>query len=194
MIFIFHVTIGRKKKYTDWNNICINIYTQLNPDADFDKASAHIKNVLAYHASGDLAKRKPALFLQPMSRWHLYSKFENGVNVTSDQLQFIWFYAIIGAFVLLLACINFMNLSTARSEKRAKEVGIRKAIGSVRSQLISQFFSESLIVAGFAFILAIALVQLSLPWFNQVAGKKINILWANPLFWMAGIVFTFLQD
>jgi putative ABC transport system permease protein len=179
-----------QKKYTDWNNICINIYTQLNPDVDFDKASDHIKNVLAYHASGDLAKRKPALFLQPMSRWHLYSKFENGVNVTSDQLQFIWFYAIIGAFVLLLACINFMNLSTARSEKRAKEVGIRKAIGSVRSQLISQFFSESLIVAGFAFILAIALVQFSLPWFNNVAGKKINILWTNPLFWTAGIVFS----
>jgi putative ABC transport system permease protein len=180
-----------RKKYTNWNNICINIYTQLTPDADFNKASAHIKNVLAYHASGDLAKRKPALFLQPMSKWHLYSKFENGVNVTSDRLHFIWFYAIIGAFILLLACINFMNLSTARSEKRAKEVGIRKAIGSVRSQLINQFFSESLIVAGFAFILAIGLVQLSLPWFNDVAGKKINIPWADPLFWTAGIAFTF---
>jgi ABC-type antimicrobial peptide transport system permease subunit len=178
-----------QKKYTDWNSISINIYTQLNPDVDFEKASAHIKNVLAYHASGNLAKRKPALFLQPMSRWHLYSKFENGVNVTSNQLQFIWFYGIIGAFVLLLACINFMNLSTARSEKRAREVGIRKAIGSVRSQLIKQFLSESLIVAGFAFILAIVLVQFNLSWFNHVAGKKINILWTNPLFWMAGITF-----
>ena len=180
-----------QKKYTNWNDICINIYTQLNPDADFGKASAHIKNALAAHASGDLAKRKPALFLQPMSRWHLYSKFENGVNVTSDQLQFIRLYAIIGIFVLLLACINFMNLSTARSEKRAKEVGIRKAMGSVRSQLINQFFSESLIVAGFSFILAILFVQLSLPWFNHVAGKNIYILWTSPLFWTAGIVFIF---
>jgi len=179
-----------QKKSTDWNNICINIYTQLNPNTDFDKASDHIKNVLANHASGDLLKRKPLLFLQPMSRWHLYSKFENGVNVTSDQLQFIWFYGIIGTFVLLLACINFMNLSTARSEKRAKEVGIRKAIGSGRSQLINQFFSESLIVAGVAFILAIALVQFSLPWFNDVAGKRITIPWAHPLFWIAGTLFT----
>jgi len=179
-----------QKKYTDWNNLSIHIYTQLNPDADFDKSSAHIKNVLANHAGADLAKRRPALFLQPMSRWHLYSKFENGVNVTSAQLQFIWFYGIIGVFVLLLACINFMNLSTARSEKRSKEVGIRKVMGSVRNQLISQFFSESLIVAGFAFILAVVLVQFSLPWFNDVAGKKISIPWISPMFWVAGIVFT----
>jgi ABC-type antimicrobial peptide transport system permease subunit len=125
-----------------------------------------------------------------MRKWHLYSKFENGVNVTSDQLQIIWFYGIIGAFVLLLACINFMNLSTARSEKRAREVGIRKAMGSIRTQLISQFFSESLIVAGFAFMLAIVLVQFSLPWFNNVSGKTINILWFTPLFWLIGIAFT----
>jgi len=179
-----------QKKYTDWNNIAINIYAQLKPGVDFDKASAQIKNVLAARAVGNLAKRKPALFLQPMSRWHLYSKFENGVNVTSDQLQFVWFYGIIGAFVLLLACINFMNLSTARSEKRAKEVGIRKAIGSVRSQLIKQFYSESLLVAVFSFLLAIVLVQFSLPWFNVIAGKNIGILWDQPLFWVAGMAFT----
>jgi len=83
-----------------------------------------------------------------------------------------------------------MNLSTARSEKRAKEVGIRKAIGSVRKQLISQFFSESLLVAVLAFVLSVALVQLTLPWFNSVADKKISILWSYPLFWLAGIVFT----
>jgi len=179
-----------RNKQNDWNNLSIRVYAQLNPNADFDKVSASIKNVLLHRASGDQAKRKPALFLQPMSRWHLYSRFQNGVNVTSDQLQFIWFYGIIGVFVLLLACINFMNLSTARSEKRAKEVGIRKAIGSVRSQLISQFFSESIMVACFACVLAIALIQFSLPWFNNVAGKKISILWTNPFFWMAGIVFS----
>jgi ABC-type antimicrobial peptide transport system permease subunit len=180
-----------RKKFTDWGNICIFIYVQLNPGADFDHASSHIKNVLVAHVGGDFAKRKPVLFLQPMSRWHLYSKFENGVNITSDQLQFIWFYAIIGIFVLLLACINFMNLSTARSEQRSKEVSIRKAMGSLRRQLISQFFSESLVSAGFSFLLAILLVQLSLPWFNHVAGKKIQVLWNSPLFWTDGIVFTF---
>ena len=76
-----------------------------------------------------------------MSRWHLYPEFKNGVN-TGGQIQYVWMFGIIGVFVLLLACINFMNLSTARSEKRAKEVGIRKAMGSMRGQLISQFLAN----------------------------------------------------
>ena len=108
-----------RKKSTDWNNICINIYVQLNPGTGFDRVSADIRNVLATHVTGGFSKRKPSLFLHPMSRWHLYSKFENGVNVTSEQLQFLWFYGTIGIFVLLLACINFMLLSTARAEQRA---------------------------------------------------------------------------
>jgi putative ABC transport system permease protein len=180
-----------KKKFNDWSNISVSIYTQLNPGISFAKASADIKNLLMTHSGADFAKRKPELFLQPMSRWHLYSSFENGINTTSDQLRMIWLYGTIGVFVLLLACINFMNLSTARSEKRAREVGIRKAIGSVRFQLIAQFFSESLIVSGLAFMLAIVLVQCSLPWFNDIAGKKINIPWANPIFWLSGGIFSF---
>jgi putative ABC transport system permease protein len=179
-----------RKKYTDWNNVSINIYAQLNPKADFEKVSARIQNLLTPHVNREFDFKDPKLFLHPMSKWRLYSKFENGVNITSEQLQFIRFYGIVGAFVLLLACINFMNLSTARSEKRAKEVGVRKAIGSGRSQLIRQFFSESLLVAGFSFILALVLVQISLPWFNILAGKKISLLWSNPLFWLAGILFT----
>ena len=83
-------------------------------------------------------------------------------------------FGIIGVFVLLLACINFMNLSTARSEKRAKEVGIRKTIGSLRSQLIFQFFSESLLTVVFAFVFSLLLVQLLLPFFNEVADKKMS--------------------
>ena len=77
-----------------------------------------------------------------MKNWHLYSDFKNGV-IVGGRIQYVWLFGIIGIFVLLLACINFMNLSTARSEKRAKEVGIRKAVGSLRMQLIYQFLSES---------------------------------------------------
>src|SRR3978361_2237541 len=124
-----------------------------------------------------------------MSKWHLYAEFKNGAN-TGGRIQYVWWFGIIGLFVLLLACINFMNLSTARSEKRAKEVGIRKAIGSLRRQLIYQFLSESLLVVAFAFIFAIILAQLGLPFFNEVAGKKITILWSSPLFWLAGIGFS----
>jgi putative ABC transport system permease protein len=188
--FYLSSNVWARNKQNDWNNIWLNIYTQINPNTDFQIVSARIKDLMLSHVNREYDYSKPVLFLHPMNKWHLYSKFENGVNVTSEQLQFVWFYGTIGVFVLLLACINFMNLSTARSEKRAKEVGIRKAIGSVRSQLISQFFSESFLVAILSFLLSLILVQLTLPWFNEVADKKINLLWANALFWLAGIAFT----
>ena len=120
-----------------------------------------------------------------MSKWHLYDEFKNGKN-TGGRIQYVWMFGIIGVFVLLLACINFMNLSTARSEKRAKEVGIRKAIGSLRGQLIYQFFSESLLCVTVAFLVALVLVQLSLPFFNEVAGKQMTILWSSPTVLDAG--------
>jgi ABC-type antimicrobial peptide transport system permease subunit len=130
----------------------------------------------------------PQLFLHPMSKWHLFSEFKDGVHA-GGRIQYVWMFGIIGVFVLLLACINFMNLSTARSEKRAKEVGIRKAIGSLRGQLIRQFFSESLLVSLLAFMLALVLVEISLPFFNRVADKQMTLLWQSPLFWLLGLSF-----
>ncbi len=144
-----------------------------------------------HHVNAFLAKKKPALFLQPMNKWHLYDEFKNGIN-TGGRIQYVWLFGIIGVFVLLLACINFMNLSTARSEKRAREVGIRKAIGSLRSQLIYQFFSESLLCVFLAFLISLLLVQLSLPFFNDVADKQMSILWNNPLFWILSIGFSLI--
>jgi ABC-type antimicrobial peptide transport system permease subunit len=126
-----------------------------------------------------------------MSKWHLHSEFKNGINV-GGRIEFVWLFGIIGVFVLMLACINFMNLSTARSEKRAKEVGIRKSIGSVRGQLIGQFFSESLVVALLAFLFSLLLVLLILPSFNQVADKKLTLPWLSPSFWLIGLVFSLL--
>lgn len=156
-----------------------------------DKVSLKIRDVKLRKVNAELAKKKPSLFLHPMSKWHLYGEFKNGIN-TGGRIQYVYLFGIIGVFVLLLACINFMNLSTARSEKRAKEVGIRKAIGSLRSQLIYQFMSESLLCVGIAFALSILLVQLSLPFFNEVADKQMSILWSSPLFWLLGISFSIL--
>jgi ABC-type antimicrobial peptide transport system permease subunit len=155
-----------------------------------EKVSAKIINVKLNKMTdeGD-RKYKPEVFLHPMSKWHLYSEFKNGKNI-GGRIEFVWLFGIIGIFVLLLACINFMNLSTARSEKRAKEVGIRKSIGSERYQLISQFFSESLVVALLSFAVCILFVQLILPAFNQVADKKLIIPWLNPMFWLLGIGFS----
>ncbi len=180
-----------------WDNYNMYLYVQIHPGVDFERVSAIIKDamkpfvIVEYNASAASAE----IFLLPMSRWHLHSQFENGVNVMSDNLKFVWLYGIIGVFVLILACINFMNLSTARSEKRAREIGIRKTIGSMRRQLVIQFLSESFLVTIFAFVLALSLVQLVLPWFNEVAGKELSILWTNSGFWLgsfAFIVFTTL--
>jgi len=172
-----------------WDNNSYNVYAQLKPGASFAAVSAKIKetrmmkdNPPPYH---------PEFFVFPMSRWHLYAEFKDGVN-TGGLIQFVWLFAIIGVFVLLLACINFMNLSTARSERRAREVGIRKAIGSLRVQLIAQFLTESVLIALAAFAGAIALTSLALPFFNELAGKKMLVPWENPRFWSIAIGFSVL--
>jgi len=177
---------------SDWKNYFVLIYAELAPGADVNRVSKMIKNTYLSHVDQKTADTKQELFLHPMDNWHLHSKFDNGIASTSDQMMFLWFFGFIGVFVQLLACINFMNLSTARSEKRAREVGVRKAIGSLRGQLLTHFFCESLLVAAFSFVLAIGLVMLVLPWFNKVAGKEISILWGNPLFWLTGLIFTII--
>ncbi len=174
-----------------WRPNSFSLFVQLNDNADINKVSAKIKDAKLKRVNAQLAKKKPVLFLQPMSKWHLYSAFKNGVNV-GGAIQYVWMFGIIGIFVLLLACINFMNLSTARSEKRAKEVGIRKTVGSRRSQLIFQFFTESLLTVAFAFVLSLFLVQLTLPFFNQVANKQTFILWNHPVLWLLCIVFIII--
>ncbi len=183
------------KTITDpWRPNSFSLFVQLNDNAGFAAVSAKIKDAKLKRVNEQLAKKKPALFLQPMSNWHLHSEFKNGVNV-GGAIQYVWMFGIIGVFVLLLACINFMNLSTARSEKRAKEVGIRKTVGSLRKQLIIQFFTESLLTVIFSFALSLLFVRLLLPFFNSVADKQMSILWLNPYFWaisLAFIIFTAL--
>jgi ABC-type antimicrobial peptide transport system permease subunit len=177
-----------------WGASWFQTFVQIADNADMDKVSAKIKDVkinALKRGHNDDARFRPAMFLHPMDKWHLYSEFRNGASV-GGRIQFVWLFGIIGVFVLSLACINFMNLSTARSEKRAREVGIRKAIGSMRRQLIVQFYSESVLIAFFAFIASLILMQLSLPAFNEVAGTKISVMWSSPLFWLACIGFTLI--
>jgi putative ABC transport system permease protein len=174
-----------------WRPNAFEIYTQLADNADINKVSGKIKDAKLKNLNKELAKKNPQLFLHPMSKWHLYSDFKNGVNI-GGRIKYVWLFGTIGLFVLLLACINFMNLSTARSEKRAKEVGIRKAIGSLRIQLITQFFLESVLVALFSFLLSLLLVQMVLPIFNEVADKNMSIPWNNPLFWLLAIAFSII--
>ncbi|WP_315820381.1 FtsX-like permease family protein [Paraflavitalea speifideaquila] len=169
-----------------WDKNAVQAYVQVADAANMSKVSSLIKDLKLQKISGEEAKFKPVLFLEPMNRWYLYAGYENGVN-TGGRIKYVWMFAIIGVFVLLLACINFMNLSTARAEKRAREVGVRKAIGSLRKQIITQFYVESLLVTAIAFLGALLLLQTLLPFFNIVAAKKITIPWDQPLFCMAGL-------
>jgi ABC-type antimicrobial peptide transport system permease subunit len=165
---------------------------QIADHVDMNLASAKIRDAELNQIRNNADVRfKPLLFLHPMSRWHLYSQFDNGVN-TGGAIQYVWLFGIIGVFVLLLACINFMNLSTARSEKRAKEVSIRKSVGSLRKQLILQFYIESGMISLLSFIIALALVQLIMPFFNDFSGKNMHVLWTNPVFWIIGLGFSLI--
>jgi putative ABC transport system permease protein len=181
-----------EKTTNPWRNNSFQAIAQLADQADLSKVSTKIKDIRLINISATDTQYRPQVFLQPMSKWHLYSEFNNGVNV-GGRIEYVWLFGTIGLLVLLLACINFMNLSTARSEKRAKEVGIRKTIGSRRLQLIVQFFSESFLVVAVAFIIALVLVQLALPVFNEVSGKKMVLPLSNPYFYLTVLVFTLLS-
>jgi putative ABC transport system permease protein len=170
----------------DWRQNGFFTYVELAENSSLPAVSHAIKDLELKNLKPEDAQNNPQLFLHPMDAWHLHSGFEGNTG----RIQYVWLYGSIGVFVLVLACINFMNLATARSEKRAKEIGIRKSIGSRRSQLIHQFFSESLLVAVAAFILSIGLTQLALPFFSAVADKTMTMPWNNLYFWLAGIACT----
>ncbi|HYF69204.1 MAG TPA: FtsX-like permease family protein, partial [Ohtaekwangia sp.] len=174
-----------------WGSNYTRTFAMIASHANMDELSLKIKDVKMNKVSEHEKRYNPVVFLHPMQKWHLYSNFKNGV-IAGGRIDNLWLFATIGGFVLILACINFMNLSTARSEKRAKEVGIRKAIGSVRKQLVTQFFSESILIAALAFVLCLLMVLLVLPQFNVVADKQIVLPWDSPTFWLLGIGFSII--
>jgi putative ABC transport system permease protein len=174
-----------RESAAQWDNHSFRLYAQISSKSDFKNVNAKIEDIAVSHKVSGNDK----IQLHPMAQWHLYNEFTDG-KVTGGRIKFVWLFGIIGLFVLLLACINFMNLSTARSEKRAKEVGIRKSIGSLRYQIIAQFLSESLVMAMLAFVLSIVVVLLFLPLFNQLSNKQMELPWLNPLFWLSALFFT----
>ena len=176
-----------KNAIDQWGNNSFQMFVQIADNTTMEKVTTTIKDVKKT-LNEDTAEFNPQLFLFPMKDWYLRNNFENGKQV-GGRIKYVWLFGIIGAFVLLLACINFMNLSTARSEKRAKEVGIRKSIGSQRNQLINQFLSESFLVVLFAFSIAVLIVLLSMNGFNDLSKKEISFPWNSSVFWLISVVF-----
>lgn len=167
----------------NWDNNSFQMYVQLQDGATEAETNAAIQNIIRENnPNAPTAK----LFLHPMSKWRLQANFEEGQN-TGGLLDYVRLFTAIAVFVLVIACINFMNLATARSESRAKEVGIRKSIGSRRKELILQFLGESVMVTAFAFALAVTLVELLLPSYNLLVDKNISIDYTNGLIWLVAI-------
>jgi putative ABC transport system permease protein len=158
-----------------WNTNSYNTYLQLAPGTNLEKFNAKIKNLIIQHD----ATLGEELFLHPISKWRLHANFENGKEA-GGKIGTVHLMLVIACLILLIACINFMNMSTARSEKRAKEVGVRKVIGANRMALIKQFLIESILIAAIAGGLSLVLTQLCLPAFNQLTDENLVIAYNSP--------------
>lgn len=172
---------------SDWgNNFCLTLI-QLQDNKLFGQVAVEMKGIFKRNDQGTNADA----FLHPLAKWHLYSNFENGISVGGKINQIRIFFAL--AFcILLIACVNFMNLSTARSEKRAKEVGVRKAIGSSRAALIGQFMLESMLLSLIGMVLAFILMEMTLPYFNGLLNLKLLINYSDWRFWSVLVGLTLL--
>jgi putative ABC transport system permease protein len=171
-----------------WDNYAYFTYVRLKPGASLDAVNAKIRNLIGQHFPKDEAVK---LFMFPFTKLHLYGEFKNGVN-TGGSIEYVRLFLFLAIGILLIACINFMNLSTARSEKRAREVGIRKAIGARRGALIKQFMGESLLMAFVASLLALVLIIILLPVFRNVININLGLPYANPLAWCIALSVTVL--
>jgi putative ABC transport system permease protein len=175
-----------------WNVQGVATWVELAPGTDVAALNKKIVHVgLEEYKDKHPVLAQQTTFLYPLTRIYLEGRFENGIPAGGniDNLRML---GGLGIIILLIACINFMNLSTARSEKRGKEVGIRKVVGAARRGLIVQFIGESILMAMLAGIIALALVNLSIPYFNTLTGVKLSIPWQAPLFWIAALAFVVL--
>lgn len=191
--FLPYITL--KQRYGDinksWTANNFRSYALLKAGTDPLAFNQKIKNTIIRHTQEAGQSLSTEVFLHPATKWRLYSRSENG-QLVDGKIADVRRMGRIAIFILLIACINFMNLSTAHSEKRAKEVGIRKVAGARRASLVFQFISESILLSGLSALVALALVWLSLPAFNGLVGKEMAIRWTDPLFWSVFLPFILI--
>ncbi|QQL51325.1 ABC transporter permease [Mucilaginibacter ginkgonis] len=168
----------------EWVNSSWYVYIKTAPGANIASVEKFINDVKHQHDTHDQIS---TYFAFPMSKWHLQSEFKEGKNV-GGMIQYVKLFTIIAIVILIIACVNFMNLSTARSEKRAKEVGIRKTLGSDKKQLIIQFFFESMILSLIAFVISVLTVLLLLPAFNNLVNQRLSLNLTDPVFWLGALL------
>lgn len=174
-----------KHAMMEWTNSSWLVFIQTVPGAGIPALEKKINDIKIQHDPSD--KKISTYFAFPMSKWRLYSDFKDGKNI-GGMIEYVKLFTIIAIIILLIACVNFMNLSTARSEKRAKEVGIRKTLGSGKKQLVLQFFFESVILAFISFFFSILVVFLLLPSFNTLVDKHLSLNITQPFFWLGAVL------
>jgi putative ABC transport system permease protein len=173
----------------DMGNIGPGTYIQLRADADPALTQTKIMHYLDKFNKGPRTSESATLGLQRFDEVYLHGNFVDG-NLEGGRIGYVNLFSIVAIFILLIACINFMNLTTARSVKRAREIGIRKVVGALRSSLIWQFISESLLITSMAVIIALVLVVLLLPVFNQITQKQIELPFNQLSFWIKLVALT----
>jgi predicted permease len=185
--FLIQLSPGREKNYgTSWQTNTYYTFVKLREGSDIAALNKKIEPLIRANAA-DL--KWSSVFLYPMAKMHLHDRFENGIPV-GGQIEQVRLVAGIALLILLIACINFMNLATARSQKRSREVGVRKIVGATKRSLVQQFLSESVLLALISGIIAIGVTMLCLPLFNSLLDKPLVIDWGNPVFWGSGFVFV----
>ena len=176
------------KNKTNWGNYSFQVFIELFDEKKQRETEAAVETMLTENGEDDIPR---SLFLHPMPRWRLHSNFVNG-EVKGGMSDYVKFFSIIALLILLVACINFMNLSTARSEKRAREVGIRKSLGSTKKQLIYQFISESILISLIAYFIALGVTLAVLPWYNYLVDKKLSIDFSSGQFWIFSLAVVLI--
>ena len=167
----------------NWGNTSPETFVMLRADANPVAVQAKIKDFFYRYADKDPAVVME-LALQPFPEKYLHSNFTNG-KVDGGRIEYVNLFTLVAIFIMLIACINFMNLATARASKRAKEVGLRKVIGARRSSLIGQFIGEAMLLTLLSVIIAVVTTALLLPAFNGLTGKQLSLPVSQPVFWMA---------
>ncbi|MFT3946014.1 MAG: ABC transporter permease [Agriterribacter sp.] len=175
--------IKQNKWVNNWGNTSPATYVQLKDGVDTKKVEAKIKDFIYNYTAKDKSFTVE-LAMQPFNQKYLHSNFKNGY-IDGGRIEYVQLFTIIAIFILIIACINFMNLATARSGKRAKEIGLRKVIGAMRWSLVWQFLGEALLITFFSIITALFVVVLILPLFNNLTGKQLALPLANPVFWLS---------
>ncbi|MNG77571.1 Macrolide export ATP-binding/permease protein MacB [compost metagenome] len=169
-----------------WSSCYFSTFAKIDNAAFVPALENRLTNII----NKKLTDIKPEILLHPMSKWHLYDSFKNGKNV-GGQIQYVWMFAWISIFILLLASINFINLSTARSLKRGKEIGILKSVGVNRRQLIAGFLVESTLAVCFAFLIAILLATMLLPWINTITNTVLQVPFTRIQFYLYSFLGVF---